>query len=216
MKGRKWTKEEDDLMRELYVKPDVMSSEIAQRVGRSRSSIYSRAATLGLKAPDEKASIAGKMSSQNPKTVATRFRKGHVPGNKGKKMRPEVYARCAPTMFKKGHRPSKWRPVGSSRINVDGYVEVKVSDEPPKWLLKHRIVWEQAYGPIPPGCNIQFRNHDTTDCRLENLYLITKRDQLKNENSMYARYPKELQYVMKLKGALNRRIHKLEKDGKQC
>ena len=61
MKGRKWTKEEDDLMLELYVKPDVMSSEIAQRVGRSRSSIYSRAATLGLKAPAEKASIAGKM-----------------------------------------------------------------------------------------------------------------------------------------------------------
>ena len=99
---------------------------------------------------------------------------------------------------------------------MDGYVEVKVSDVPPKWLLKHRIVWEQTNGPIPPGCNIQFRNHDTTDCRLENLYLITKRDQLKNENSMYARYPKELQYVMKLKGALNRRIHKLEKDGKQC
>lgn len=215
MNGRVWTKEEDDLLRELYVRPDVMCKEISERLGRSRSGIYGRAKLLGLRAPAEKASIAGRMSSQNPNAVASRFRKGHVPGNKGKKMRPDTYARCAPTMFRKGHRPSKWRPVGSWRINVDGYVEVKVSDAPPKWLLKHRIVWEQANGPIPPGYNVQFRNGNRLDCRLENLYLIDRREQFMTQNSIYARYPKELQYVMKLKGALNRQIHRREKDAEQ-
>ena len=216
MNGRLWTEEEDAVLRELYVKPDVMSAEIAERLGRSKSGVHGRAAKLGLKAPAEKARISGRQSSMNPKVMATRFQKGHVPATKGKKMSARQYALCAPTMFKPGQRPPKWRPVGSERINVDGYVEVKVSNQPPKWGLKHRIVWEQAYGPIPPGCNIQFKNHVTTDCRLENLYLITRQAQLATENSLHARYPKDLQYVMMLKGALKRRIRKLEKDGKQC
>ena len=45
---------------------------------------------------------------------------------------------------------------------------------------------------------------------------ITRQAQLATENSLHARYPKDLQYVMMLKGALKRRIRKLEKDGKQC
>ena len=216
MNGRPWTEEEDAVLRELYGRMDMMASEIGAKIGRSAKSIYSRASILGLKVPFEKARISGRMSCNHPNNVATRFQKGHVPANKGKKMRPEVYARCAPTMFKPGQRPPLWRPVGSERINVDGYVEVKVSDQPPKWGLKHRIVWEQANGPIPPGCNIQFKNHITTDCRLENLYLISRQAQLATENSLHARYPKDLQYVMMLKGALKRRIRKLEKDGKQC
>ena len=211
MNGRLWTEEEDAVLRELYVKPDVMSAEIAERLGRSKSGVHGRAAKLGLRAPAEKARISGRQSSMNPKVMATRFQKGHVPATKGKKMSARQYALCAPTMFKPGQRPPKWRPVGSERINVDGYVEVKVSNQPPKWGLKHRIVWEQAYGPIPPGCNIQFKNHVTTDCRLENLYLITRRDQFMKENSIYAQYPPELQYLIKLKGVLNRQIHKAEK-----
>lgn len=35
------------------------------------------------------------------------------------------------------------------------------------------------------------------------------------QNSIYARYPKELQYVIKLKGALNRQIRRREKDAEQ-
>lgn len=199
------------MLRENYVKPDVMSRDIAAMVGKSLSSVHTRAAKLGLRAPAEKARISGRMSCNHPNTVATRFRKGHVPASKGKKMSARQYALCAPTMFKPGQRPPKWRPVGSERVNVDGYIEVKVSDKPPKWGLKHRIVWQQVYGPIPPGCNVQFRNHITTDCRPENLYLITRRDQFMKENSIYAQYPPELQYLIKLKGTLNRQIHKAEK-----
>ena len=133
------------------------------------------------------------------------FSKGHIPHNKGKKMPPEVYEKVKATMFKKGQMPTKHRPVGSERVNVDGYVEVKVA-EPGKWRLKHRVVWEEANGPIPPGYNIQFRNKNRQDLRLENLYLISRAEQMGTENSIHARYPEELKKVIRLKGAIKRQI----------
>ena len=35
---------------------------------------------------------------------------------------------CERTWFKKGHIPANYRPVGSERVNADGYIEVKVAD----------------------------------------------------------------------------------------
>jgi hypothetical protein len=47
---------------------------------------------------------------------------------------------------------------------------------------------------------------------LENLYLISKADQMAKENSSYAKYPKELQEIIHLKGVVNRAIHKAEQN----
>lgn len=73
------------------------------------------------------------------------FKPGSEPVNKGKKMSPEMYAKCMQTMFKPGNRPHNWKPVGSERITKYGYVEVKIS-EPKTWKLKARIIWEEATG----------------------------------------------------------------------
>ena len=145
-------------------------------------------------------------------THGGRFPKGQIPHNKGKKMSPEAYAKAAPTMFKKGHRPVNHKEIGSERVNIYGYIEVKVA-EPNKWKLKHRIIWEQVNGAIPKGHNVQFRNHNSLDCRIENLYLISKAEQIRTENS-YHRYPKEIQELIHLKGVINRQIHKAERNGK--
>ena len=48
------------------------------------------------------------------------------------------------TMFKKGNKPLNHREVGSERINVDGYVEIKVA-EPATWKLKQRVVYEEYH-----------------------------------------------------------------------
>lgn len=104
------------------------------------------------------------------------FPKGQIPHNKGKKMPIEVYEKCYGTMFKKGQAPVNYRPVGSERINVDGYVEVKVKD-PKTWKLKHRIVWEEANGPVPKGSAIIMLDGDKTNCELSNLRLV-KRSEL--------------------------------------
>lgn len=206
--GRLWTEKEKQVIRDMY--PDHFASEIAQILGRTASQVQQCAAKLGVKASAERIARSGRMSSQHPNVIASQFKKGTVPPNKGKKMSAELYARCAPTMFKKGHAPVNHRTVGSERVNVEGYVEVKVA-EPNRWRLKHRVVWEAAYGEIPRGYNIQFRNGNRQDLRLENLYMISRAEQCARENSFHARYPEELKAVIRLKGAIKRQITNIRK-----
>ena len=66
---------------------------------RSVPAIYSRARLLGLRSPDG-ASRAGRIGARHPKSIATRFQKGHVPSNKGERMRADVYEKVARTMFR--------------------------------------------------------------------------------------------------------------------
>lgn len=211
MQKRNWTQQEKETLIRLYEDPKVFPKDIAKMLGRTLPQVYHTARAMGLKAPIERIRMAGHFGTQHPKSIASRFPKGHIPDNKGKRVSPETYAKCQPTMFKKGHTPANHREVGSERINADGYIETKVA-EPNVWKPKHRIVWEQHNGVIPAGYNIQFKNHNPKDCRIENLYLISKAEQLRNENSLTARYPKELQDVIRLKGALNRQIHKYQKN----
>lgn len=210
MVRRAWTQEEIEILSRMYY--DHFAKEIATILGRCPSSIYEKAAKLGLKSSEEKIRRGGMLSASNPKTIASRFTKGHIPDNKGKKLSPEVYAKVARTMFKQGNEPVNRRKIGSERVNVNGYLEIKVA-EPNIWRLKHRVIWEQHNGSIPEGFNIQFKNHNPLDCRIENLYIISKSEQMKTENSLLARYPKELQDVIRLKGAINRQIRKQEQNG---
>lgn len=78
-------------------------------------------------------------------THGGQFKKGQVSPTKGKKMPKEVYEKAKHTMFQKGHVPHNHKEVGSERISVDGYVEIKVA-EPNHWRLKHRVIYEQHYG----------------------------------------------------------------------
>ena len=211
MVKRKWTKEEINILLRDYQDPNIFSADIAKRLDRTLSQVYNKAEKMGLKAPLERSRLAGKLGTNHPNAVEHRFKKGSVPPNKGKKMSPEVYEKVKKTMFKKGNSPVNHREVGSERINVDGYIEIKVA-EPNRWKLKHRIIWEQVNGEIPKGYNVQFKNHNTQDCRIENLYIISHAEQMRTENSLVARYPKEVQEVIRLKGVVNRVIHKREKD----
>lgn len=37
---------------------------------------------------------------------------------------------------------------------------------------KHRYVWEDAYGVVPDGYDIGFRDGNRRNCSLDNLYLV--------------------------------------------
>ncbi|NMD37435.1 MAG: HNH endonuclease [Christensenellaceae bacterium] len=106
-----------------------------------------------------------------------RFKKGHIPWNKGIKGSTGTHENCKRTQFKKGNMPIQHRPVGSERINKDGYIEIKVK-EPNKWQLKHRHLWEKQHGKIPDGYNVVFLNQNKEDMRIENLALVSRSEML--------------------------------------
>ena len=41
---------------------------------------------------------------------------------------------------------------------------------------KHRVVWEQAHGPIPEGYLVKFKDGNRMNCSIDNLYLVSRAD----------------------------------------
>ena len=141
----------------------------------------------------------------------TRFKKGTVPPNKGKKMSAEQYAKSSRTMFKKGGIPQNYRPVGSERVNVDGYIEIKIAD-PSKWELKHRFVWEESNGKIPAGMNLIFKDNNPLNVKLDNLMLVTRAENMIINHAganMYKGIEKEVAVnAIRLKNAIKNKLSK--------
>lgn len=97
-----------------------------------------------------------------------RFKKGCKSFNKGTK---GLTGRNK-TSFKKGNRPKNFREVGSERVNVDGYVEIKVAN-PNKWRLKHVVIWEQENGSVPKGYKIIFADGNKSNLNIYNLVIVS-------------------------------------------
>ncbi len=82
------------------------------------------------------------------------FPKGGTAPNKGKTMPRN--ANSAKTQFKQRRLPHNTKYLGHERIN-DGYVELSIAEPNPhtgywrRYVLKHRHLWAQQYGPVPAG-----------------------------------------------------------------
>ncbi|QHJ79568.1 MAG: HNH nuclease [Caudoviricetes sp.] len=77
-------------------------------------------------------------------------------------------------------RPSKRTKAGerAGYAHNDGYRQVSVS---PKRIMEHRVIWEMHNGPIPDGMQIDHINHVRDDNRIENLRLVTGKDNSRNK-----------------------------------
>lgn len=107
--------------------------------------------------------------------VDCRFKKGIVPHNKGKK--GKTIGRMAETQFKKGQASHNKVPVGSERVTVEGYIEVKVSDTGArKWRHKQQLVWEAHHGKIPDGHVVIVADGNKQNVDIKNLRLITRQE----------------------------------------
>ncbi len=110
------------------------------------------------------------------------FPKGNVPPNKGKK------GICAPGSekgwFQKGQVPTNHKPIGSERIDVDGYTLIKIK-EPRTWALKHKLIWEEKNGPVPKGYAVIFGDGNKQNLDINNLLLVSRKKLLvMNRNSL--------------------------------
>jgi len=108
-------------------------------------------------------------------TARNRWKKGHIPWNKGLK---GIDIGGKETRFKKGNIPPNYKPVGSERINSEGYTEVKIAD-PNIWKGKHVLIWEQHHGPVPEGYCVIFGDGNKRNFDINNLILVSRKQLLK-------------------------------------
>lgn len=107
------------------------------------------------------------------------FEKGITPWNTGTK----GVVKSNSGNFKKGQSPWNHKPIGHERIcSKDGYVLVKTG-EPRTYEHKHRIVWVEHYGPVPRDHVVVFKNMNRTDCRIENLVLLSRSELVRYNQS---------------------------------
>ncbi len=210
---RPWLGWELDILRSAY--PDNRTAELAKQLKRTVTSIYQRAALLELKkseaylaSPD-----ACRLRRGDHVGAAHRFLPGHVPENKGLRRPGWSPGRMAETQFKPGHRPHTWKPIGSTRYSKEGYLQRKVSDTgyPPRdWVGEHVLMWERAHGPVPRGFAVCFKDGDKAHRALDNFELIS-RSELMRRNTIH-NFPPDLVDVIRLNGALKRRLRKLDEE----
>ncbi len=197
MKRNYWTAEQDQYMRDHYA--ETPNRDIGKAIGRSPVAVKCRAFFLELLKSEFF------FDSLHP----SRYRKGRVSENKGKRMSPEQYEKCFPTMIKKGTPPPNKAPVGTIRENHNYkkdlcYLWIKIAD-PGEWELLHRNIWKAEHGDIPNGMNVVFKDGNPLNCVLANLELITNQEKMAR-NTIHNQYPGELVKTIQALGVLKRKI----------
>lgn len=211
MKRKPWSPAALAKLKRLY--PDTPTAKIAASLRRPIYSIYRKAGVLGLKKSDAyRASPAAcRLRRGDNVGAAYRFKPGHVPANKGLR-RPGWYAgNMRATQFKKGALNGRaaqlYQPIGTERTNDDGYRVRKVTEEgrgAQRWKAVHVQMWEECYGPVPPGYMVCFIDNDRRNIRLDNLMLLSRRDRMRLNT--IARFPPELRHAIRLTRKLQRTI----------
>jgi hypothetical protein len=218
-----WTAADIALLRYGYA--DSRTDDLARVLGRSYSTVSQKAAKLGLRKSAAYLASPDAHRLDGLKGINTRIKPGATPWNKGMPGSTGTHPASRATQFKKGrpaHEASNYVPIGSLRICADGYLERKLTDNPSikparRWVAVHRLVWEEAHGPVPAGHIVVFRpGKKTTDLEkvtLDALELITRAENMRR-NGVHSKYPPEVARLVQLRGALTRQINRKAKEAK--
>lgn len=191
----------DDFLKQNYL--ELNYNDLAKSIGKSDTFVRNRLNFLGLKVPED-------VKAQ--RVVDSYFKKGNVSFNKGVSitewMTEEQRENFLKNKFKKGNVPHNAKEVGYESVVFDKtgrpYYMIKILGEK-KLQYKHRVIWEEANGLIPKGYNVQFKDKNTLNCVLENLYLISRSEQM-IENTfspesigkrMFKMSPEEIEFTKK-------------------
>ena len=213
-----WSAEEAARLKELY--PNTHTGKLAATFGRKASALHRMALLLGVRKSEQfmKSAESGilQKGQQRPGSVATQFKKGQVPLNKGLRRPGWAPGRMAETQFKKGHRPHTWKPLGAITSDEAGYLRMKVKEHgpgergwhPAVWPLLHHLIWIENNGPVPARHRIVFKDGNRKHCSIENLECISI-SELGRRNIPWNRYPRELALVVQLNGVLKRKLRSI-------
>lgn len=211
---RPWTTYDREFVRLTY--SEIRTDTIAAHLQRTVNSVFGFAFTQGLRKSDRFYERTDSGRTDGQRGEASRFPKGHVPANKGKKGY-DPGGRSHETRFKPGTRPQTWVPVGTVVADPDGYLKKKIRDDAPRgksrfnWRYIHVMHWERYRGPVPRGHKIRFRNGDKTDIRIANLELVSNAENARRNNAKRWAYPNYLNQLRAAKARLTREINKRER-----
>jgi hypothetical protein len=119
-----------------------------------------------------------------------RFTTGHDAWNKGL-----TGLHLSPaTEFKPRRLPHNWLPVGSWRLNKDGYRELKTA-EPKTWRPVHVLIWEQRHGPVVKGMCIIFRDGDKNNLAIDNLAQVSRSELARLNKNGYGKLHPDIKPV---------------------
>jgi hypothetical protein len=206
--GSKWTGKEIETLRRLY--SDTPTNDLANMLGRPYAGVYAKANLLGLRKSEAYMKKILEIEAEKLRILGakSRFKKGNVPHQKGKKMPPHVIEALSKHWYKKGRTPPNIRPEGHERVNVEGYVELRL--ERGKYVQKHRYIWQQAGRDVPPGYVVGFKDGNRLNCDIDNLTLIT-RQEIMARNTIH-RLPENLKQTIRTLTNLKRQINAKEQD----
>lgn len=136
------------------------------------------------------------------------FRKDHLPWNTGTK----GFTSANKTSFSTGHRPANYRPVGSERITVNGYTEIKIKD-PNKWGYKHVELYKKEKGRVPKGHIIIFLDSDKSNISVDNLKAVSRKLSLVMNRNKYGSTPNKFKPTVEVISQIQLKAGELKTHG---
>jgi len=208
-----WTAKEIKWLKSNYA--DTPTHKVAVHLGRNKESVFSKVSILGLHKSEafKKSPFSGRLTPGAQLGGGTKFKQGHNTWNKGLKLGSEWGGEKAKAQrFKKGMLPHNTKKDGAIAVRAQSKTETAykwIRIAKGNWRELHRVVWEKANGPIAEGLLVKFKDKNTMNCELANLYLSTKENNML-ENNMH-NYPAEVKRGLVAVNKLKRKIKNYEK-----
>jgi hypothetical protein len=197
--------------------PHRKTADIAADMDFHYYTVSNKAHALGLKKTAEFMREHGNRL-QGERGKATRFKKGHVPANKGKKMPDELKERIKHTFFQPGHVPATTKHFGKpylyERVKKNGKIEklwwIQESTNKRSAYLaylcrKHGIDLTGKKPRLKPGFD------HSRPPTIDDIVIISNQRNMEL-NSFHNNYPEQVRKLIQIKGALTRQINKLKED----
>jgi hypothetical protein len=205
MTGKAWSHPDEVWLASVY--PTRTNTELAAYFRRNARAIGMKARKMGLR--------------KSPNLKSGQFTPGHETWNKGIAGSTGNHENSRKHQFMAGGRTGSaaqnYRAIGSELLGKDGVLLRKVSDTGVRrndWRAVHALVWESVHGPIPAGYIVVFHAGKRTNVgsliTIDRVELITRAENMRR-NSYLTRYPKGVADVIRLRGALNRKINNRSK-----
>jgi hypothetical protein len=183
----RWTDADHDLLRRLY--PDTPAAEVARQIGVTRTAVAQKVGALGIRKSETALAELRRVRIARLQAALAAGRGRAlpiVPWNKGMRGLPgHQNGKRFEAGVRMGAAKKNWMPVGSERLDDEGYLRRKIRDDGPRhlrWRGVHQLLWEEAHGPVPPGFAVCFIDGDRRHLALDNLALVSRADLMRRNS----------------------------------